>query len=230
MEAGRRDAELAARLGREFRDPALLARALTHRSFSGANNERLEFLGDALIGLFIADALYAERPRAEEGDLSRWRSSLVRERSLAAIARRLELGDHLRLGEGELKSGGWRRDSVLADAVEAVIAAVYLDGGFEAAQRTCRMLFAQDLADLPDAETLKDPKTRLQEWLQGRSRPLPLYEVLEESGPAHRRYFRVRASLADENRIADASGGSRRIAEQQAASNLLEALQQSDSA
>jgi len=228
VEVGRRDAELATKLGREFRDPALLARALTHRSFSGANNERLEFLGDALIGFFIADALYAQRPRAEEGDLSRWRSSLVRERSLAAIARRLGLGDHLRLGEGELKSGGWRRDSVLADAVEAVVAAVYLDGGFEAAQQTCHALFAQDLADLPEAETLKDPKTRLQEWLQGRSRPLPLYEVLEESGPAHRRYFRVRASLADEDRAADASGGSRRVAEQQAASDLLESLRQSD--
>ncbi|THD02901.1 ribonuclease III [Panacagrimonas perspica] len=218
---------MATKLGREFRDPALLARALTHRSFSGVNNERLEFLGDALIGFFIADALYVQRPRAEEGDLSRWRSSLVRERSLATIARRLGLGDHLRLGEGELKSGGWRRDSVLADAVEAVVAAVYLDGGFEAATQTCRTLFAQDLADLPDAETLKDPKTRLQEWLQGRSRPLPVYEVLEESGPAHRRYFLVRASLTDEDRASDASGSSRRIAEQQAASALLESLQSS---
>lgn len=227
MEVGRRDAELAVKLGREFRDPALLARALTHRSLSGNNNERLEFLGDALIGFFIADALYAQRPRAEEGDLSRWRSSVVRERSLAAIARRLGLGDHLRLGEGELKSGGWRRDSVLADAVEAVVAAVYLDGGFEAAQHTCRTLFAPDLADLPDAETLKDPKTRLQEWLQGRSRPLPVYEVLEESGPAHRRYFLVRASLTDEDRASEASGSSRRIAEQQAASALLESLQSS---
>jgi ribonuclease-3 len=227
VEVGRRDTELAVKLGREFRDPALLARALTHRSFSGANNERLEFLGDALIGFFIADALYEQRPRAEEGDLSRWRSSVVRERSLAAIARRLGLGDHLRLGEGELKSGGWRRDSVLADAVEAVVAAVYLDGGFEAAQQTCRMLFAPDLADLPDAETLKDPKTRLQEWLQGRSRPLPVYEVLEESGPAHRRYFLVRASLTDEDRASDASGSSRRVAEQQAASALLESLQSS---
>lgn len=227
MEFGRQDAELATKLGHEFRDPVLLVRALTHRSFSGANNERLEFLGDALIGLFIADALYAGRPRAEEGDLSRWRSSLVRERSLAAIARRLGLGNYLRLGEGELKSGGWRRDSVLADAVEALIAAVYLDGGFDAAQQTSRTLFAQDLADLPDAETLKDPKTRLQEWLQGRSRPLPVYEVLEESGPAHRRYFLVRASLTDEDRASDASGSSRRIAEQQAASSLLESLQSS---
>jgi ribonuclease-3 len=225
VDSARRDAELAAKLGREFRDPALLARALTHRSFSSDNNERLEFLGDALIGLFIADALFAARPRAGEGDLSRWRSSLVRECSLATIARRLGLGDHLRLGEGELKSGGWRRDSVLADAVEALVAAVYLDGGFEAAQHTCRELFAADLADLPDAEALKDPKTRLQEWLQGRSRPLPNYEVLEESGPAHRRYFRVRAWLTDEERSSEASGSSRRVAEQQAAASLLDALQ-----
>ncbi len=225
MEFGRRDAEIAAKLGREFRDPVLLARALTHRSYSGDNNERLEFLGDALIGFFIADALFAVRPKAEEGDLSRWRSSLVRERSLAAIARRLQLGDHLRLGEGELKSGGWRRDSVLADAVEALVAAVYMDGGFEAAQHTCRLLFAPELADLPEAETLKDPKTRLQEWLQGRSRPLPVYEVLEESGPALRRYFLVRASLTDEELASEASAGSRRIAEQQAASELLASLQ-----
>ena len=168
--------------------------------------------------------MFEARPRAGEGDLSRLRASLVRERSLAAIARRLDLGEHLRLGEGELKSGGWRRDSVLADAVEALVAAAYLDGGFEAAQQTCRALFSDELANLPDAETLKDPKTRLQEWLQARSRPLPVYEVLAESGPAHRRFFKVRASLTDEDRWAEASGNSRRVAEQQAASDLLASL------
>jgi ribonuclease III len=202
----------------------LLTRALTHRSYSGDNNERLEFLGDALIGLYVAGALFETRPRAGEGDLSRLRASLVRERSLAGLARRLNLGECLRLGEGELKSGGWRRDSVLADAVEALVAAIYLDGGFEAAQQACRRLFADGLGNLPDAETLKDPKTRLQEWLQARSRPLPSYEVLAESGPAHRRFFRVRASLVDEPRAAEASGNSRRAAEQQAASELLGAL------
>ena len=201
-----------------------MTRALTHRSYSGDHNERLEFLGDALIGLFVAGALFEARPRAGEGDLSRLRASLVRERSLAAIARRLDLGHCLRLGEGELKSGGWRRDSVLADAVEALMAAIYLDGGFEAARQACHRLFADELANLPDAETLKDPKTRLQEWLQARSRPLPSYEVLAESGPAHRRFFRVRASLADEPRAAEASGNSRRVAEQQAASDLLASL------
>lgn len=172
----------------------------------------------------MAAALFEARPRAGEGDLSRLRASLVRERSLAAIARRLQLGEYLRLGEGELKSGGWRRDSVLADAVEALVAAIYLDGGFEAAQQACRGLFAEELASLPDAETLKDPKTRLQEWLQARSRPLPQYTVLAESGPAHRRHFRVRASLVDEPRATEASGSSRRSAEQQAASDLLDSL------
>ncbi len=202
----------------------LLTQALTHRSYSSTNNERLEFLGDALIGLFVAGALFEARPRAGEGDLSRLRASLVRERSLAAIARRFNLGECLLLGEGELKSGGWRRDSVLADAVEALVAAVYLDGGFDAAQQACRSLFADELANLPDADSLKDPKTRLQEWLQARSRPLPHYEVLAESGPAHRRHFQVRASLMDEPRAAEATSNSRRAAEQQAASDLLNAL------
>lgn len=228
MDHERACAELAGRLGHTFRDPSVLLRALTHRSYSGDNNERLEFLGDALIGVLIAEALFREHPRAGEGALSRLRSSLVRERSLAVIARRLDLGDRLRLGEGELKSGGWRRDSVLADALEAVIAAVYLDGGFDAAGRVCRELFAAELANLPDAESLKDPKTRLQEWLQGRGRPLPQYEVLSESGPAHRRYFLVRARLADDGDSTEASGSSRRAAEQQAALILLTRLTGAD--
>lgn len=174
----------------------------------------------------MAETLYLGRPRAGEGDLSRLRSSLVRERSLAAIARRLQLGESLRLGEGELKSGGWRRDSVLADALEAVIAAVYLDGGHEAARQVCSHLFATELDSLPDAETLKDPKTRLQEWLQARGRPLPQYEVLSESGPAHRRYFVVSARLADDPAsVTEATGSSRRVAEQQAAAALLQHLQ-----
>lgn len=224
MDQERACAQLAERLGHVFQDPSILVRALTHRSHSADNNERLEFLGDALIGVIIAEALFHAHPRAGEGALSRLRSSLVRERSLAAIARRLELGERLRLGEGELKSGGWRRDSVLADALEAVLAAVYLDGGYEAAGRVCQALFAAELASLPDSESLKDPKTRLQEWLQGRSRPLPHYEVLTESGPAHRRYFVVRARLADVDASAEASGNSRRAAEQQAAFILLQRL------
>ena len=225
MDVKARDRQLATRLGHVFAEPAHLARALTHRSYSADNNERLEFLGDALIGLFAADVLFAARPRAGEGDLSRLRASIVRERSLATIARRLEIGDCLRLGEGELKSGGWRRDSVLADAIEALVAAVYLDGGYAAAQRVCARMFAPELENLPDAETLKDSKTRLQEWLQGHGRALPRYEVLAESGPPHRRYFSVRAVLVDEERMAKASGSSRRTAEQQAAAMLLQQLQ-----
>jgi ribonuclease III len=225
LDPARHDQVLSRKLAYVFREPAHLARALTHRSYAADNNERLEFLGDALIGLFMADTLVRQRPRAGEGDLSRLRSSLVRERSLAAIGRRLELGDCLRLGEGELKSGGWRRDSVIADALEAVIAAVYLDGGFEAARGVCAHLFAPEIENLPDAEMLKDPKTRLQEWLQGRSRPLPRYEVLSESGPAHRRMFCVRASLDDAPRATEATATSRRVAEQQAAAALLQQLE-----
>lgn len=212
---------LCAALGYVFQEPALLTQALTHRSHSGLHNERLEFLGDALISAAVAEHLYRAQPRAEEGGLSRLRASLVRENSLAQIARQLDLGPLLRLGEGELKSGGWRRESVLADAFEALIGAVFLDGGFEAARDVCLRQFAAQLASLPDPETLKDPKTRLQEWLQGRGRPLPSYEVLSESGPPHRRQFRVRAGLGDESRSTEACAGSRRDAEQKAAEQLL---------
>ena len=217
-------------LGYQFREPALLTQALTHRSHCGSHNERLEFLGDALISAAVAEQLYRAQPRAEEGGLSRLRASLVRENSLAHIARQLDLGPLLRLGEGELKSGGWRRESVLADAFEAVIGAVFLDGGFEAARDVCLRQFAAQLSSLPDPETLKDPKTRLQEWLQGRGRPLPVYEVLSESGPPHRRQFRVRARLDDEARSTEATAGSRRDAEQKAAEQLLADLAEQRSA
>lgn len=226
-ETGRLWDQLQRRIGYRFEQPLLLRQALTHRSSSSVNNERLEFLGDALISAYVAQRLYEQQPRAGEGALSRLRASLVREQSLARLARDIDLGPLLQLGEGELKSGGWRRDSVLADALEALVAAAYLDGSTAALKAVCAHLFDAALADLPDPETLKDPKTRLQEWLQGRSRPLPVYEVLEESGPAHRRYFLVRASLTDEDRASNASGSSRRIAEQQAASALFESLQSS---
>lgn len=215
---------LATALGYVFREPAHLQRALTHRSYSAANNERLEFLGDALISAVIAERLFRDLLRAEEGALSRLRASLVRESTLARIARRLELGERLQLGEGELKSGGWRRDSVLADAFEAVIGAVFLDGGFEVARDVCLRQFEPDLASLPDAESLKDAKTRLQEWLQGRGRPLPAYDVLSESGPPHRRNFHVCAKLLDAERMTEAHASSRRVAEQKAAELLLQAL------
>lgn len=215
---------LQAALGYEFKDLALLERAVTHRSHAAGNNERLEFLGDALINFVIGDVLFQLQPRAEEGALSRLRASLVREPALALLARELKLGDLMRLGDGELKSGGWRRDSVLADAFEAVIGAIHLDGGFEAARAACLRCFARLLDQLPDPEALKDPKTRLQEWLQGRSRPLPVYEVLSESGPPHRREFVVRARLGDAGLHAEATANSRRNAEQKAAERLLQRL------
>jgi ribonuclease-3 len=216
-----RHQRLSRQIGYAFRDPKLLEQALTHRSQHHVNNERLEFLGDGLINFAVAAALYESCPRTEEGGLSRLRASLVREESLARIARELDLGDLLKLGESELKSGGYRRDSILADALEALIGAVFLDAGYDAAQAVCLKLYASQLKDLPDPETLKDPKTRLQEWLQKQSRPLPVYEVLSEQGPPHRRVFAVRCQLADGDETTDASGASRRQAEQRAAEQLL---------
>ncbi|SEQ60011.1 ribonuclease-3 [Solimonas aquatica] len=216
------------RLAYQFREPALLSQALTHRSASARNNERLEFLGDALVNFVIAEALYRQRGDAEEGALSRLRASLVREETLALLATKLELSEVLTLGESELKSGGFRRHSILADAFEAVLGAIYLDGGFAAAADVCRRLFEELLGQLPDADSLKDAKTRLQEWLQARQRPLPRYEVLSEEGPPHERRFAVRASLADGSHSAEATGRSRRGAEQDAARALLQVLENAD--
>ncbi|PPE75828.1 ribonuclease III [Solimonas fluminis] len=213
--------ELSRRLGYNFRDSALLQQALTHRSYAHGNNERLEFLGDGLLNFVIGERLYSLQPKAEEGALSRLRASLVREETLARLGRDLQLGELLRLGESELKSGGYRRDSILADAVEAVIGAVYLDGGFEAARAVCERLYAPLLADLPDAESLKDPKTRLQEALQADGRPLPRYEILSESGPPHARRFAVRCLLPDNESFTESEGASRRSAEQRAAELMI---------
>jgi ribonuclease-3 len=211
-------------LGHAFGDGTLLERALTHRSAGPDNNERLEFLGDALLNLAIADELFRSHPRAPEGDLSRLRASLVREPTLAAAARRIKLGESIRLGQGELRSGGFRRDSILADGLEALIGAVYLDAGFEAAIALCRRLLAPELATLPDAGSLKDAKTQLQEWLQAIPRPLPEYTVLREEGPAHRRQFTVRCRLIDDDMAIEADGNSRRAAEQTAADRMLRSL------
>jgi ribonuclease-3 len=211
-------------IGYDFRDASLLVRALSHRSTGAGNNERLEFLGDGLINFLVGAALYHARSADEEGALSRLRASLVREESLARLARDLRLGEYLHLGESELKSGGFRRDSILADALEALMGAIYLDGGFDAASDVCHRLFSPLLSTLPDAETLKDAKTRLQEWLQAKGRPLPRYEVLSETGPAHRRHFVVRCALTDAEHYADADGASRRNAEQGAAEAMLRLL------
>ncbi|MDP3293814.1 MAG: ribonuclease III [Nevskia sp.] len=215
---------LCAALGYQFLDAALLQRALTHRSFGVDHNERLEFLGDALLNFAIAAEIFRLRPKAPEGDLSRLRASIVREETLAAAARRLPLSDVIRLGSGELRTGGFRRDSTLADVLEALIGAVYLDGGTEPAHALCLKLLAPELEALPEAGSLKDYKTRLQEVLQAESRPLPEYTVLSEDGPAHRRNFAVRCLLPDSGQIMEAEAHSRRIAEQRAASAMLDAI------
>ena len=212
------------RIGHAFADPALLAQALTHRSAAPVHNERLEFLGDGVVNLVAAEALFQRWPKADEGVLTRARAELVREASLAAIARRLELGERLTLGPGELKSGGFRRDSILADALEAVVAAIYLDAGYEACRGVVLPWFEESLAALPEGRPEKDAKTRLQEWLQGRQHPLPAYELLGESGSDHDKTFRVRCALSVPELSAEGEGSSRRAAEQQAAEKVLDLL------
>lgn len=215
---------LQAALGYRFESPALLTQALTHRSFGSDNGERLEFLGDGWVNFWVGDALYRARPHADEGELSRLRASLVCEPALAKIALQLNLGDALRLGGGELKSGGYRRESVLADALEAVLGAVVLDGGFPAASAVAEKLFADSLSHLPSGAAPKDAKTRLQEWLQGRGRPLPEYRLLDSSGPAHRQIFIVACVLSDAAQQTQADGVSRKAAEQKAAELMMEEL------
>lgn len=208
-------------LGYRFRDETLLQTALTHRSAGSVNNERLEFLGDALLNTVIAIELFERRPGASEGDLSRLRAALVRGETLTAIARELGLGARLRLGEGERKSGVRRRDSILADSLEALLGAVYLDSDFATVSDSVRRLFGPRLDELPDAEQLKDPKTRLQELLQRDGRPLPEYQLVEAAGADHERRFTVRCRLAGSGIESVATAGSRRKAEQQAASDCL---------
>lgn len=208
-----------------FVRPELLDEALTHRSAGRRNNERLEFLGDAVLNFLIADALYRRVPDADEGGLSRLRANLVRRETLAEIAGELALGDALVLGPGELKSGGFRRKSILADALEAVIGAVYLDGGFQACSDLVDRLFEQRLESLPTTDSLKDPKTRLQEYLQARQAPLPAYRLVAEEGEPHRRVFFVACEIEGMDRPVEASGRSRRAAEQEAARLALETLQ-----
>lgn len=211
------------KLGYRFADEALLQLALTHRSAGRPNNERLEFLGDALVNLVVAEMLFDSRPHANEGELSRLRAQLVSEAALAERARTLQLGDALKLGPGELKSGGYRRDSILADAFEAMVAAIYRDGGYAVCRDWLRANFAGPLAAAGPPQ--KDPKTRLQEWLQGRGLPLPHYELLAEYGDEHARQFDV-ACVIEQPLAArfEGRGGSRRAAEQIAADAALALL------
>ena len=209
-----------------FRDPGLLAQALTHRSAGAPHNERLEFLGDSLVNLIIAEALYQRWPQVDEGALTRARAELVRESGLAPIARELDLGARLTLGPGEMKSGGHRRDSILADALEALVAAIYLDAGFEACRAVVLPWFEPAMAALPPPHKVgKDAKTRLQEWLQGRQKPLPVYALLSESGEEHAKTFQVSCTLAEPHVVTEGEGGSRRAAEQTAAEAALAALE-----
>lgn len=214
------------RIGHRFADPALLAQALRHRSAGVPHNERLEFLGDSIVNMLVAQTLFERWPKADEGALTRARSALVCEGALAVIARQLELGPRLVLGPGELKSGGFRRDSILADTVEAVIAAIYLDAGFDACRQAVLPWFEASIAALPaTGKPDKDPKTRLQEWLQARQKPLPHYELISESGDDHAKHFHVRCTLVDPTLASEGEGTSRRIAEQQAAAAALALLE-----
>jgi ribonuclease-3 len=213
---------LAERLGIRFSDPGLLDQALTHRSFGPANNERLEYLGDAVLSFVVAEMLFRRFPAASEGELSRYRASLVSGEALAALAAELGLGERLRLGDGEMKSGGQRRATILADALEAVFGAVFLDQGLDATRTAAERLLDGALAALPEAAALKDPKTRLQEWLQGRGHALPAYTVLEVCGEPHEQRFRVRCDVPELALTAVAEGSSRRRAEQEAAQRILE--------
>ncbi|MDO4709678.1 MAG: ribonuclease III [Pseudomonadota bacterium] len=211
----------------KFAEPALLAQALRHRSAGQPHNERLEFLGDAVVNLLAAEALYAAWPKADEGALTRARTELVRESALAGIARNLDLGASLSLGPGEMKSGGHRRDSILADAVEALVGAVYLDAGLDAARAMALPWFESLIAALPPPNKVgKDAKTRLQEWLQARGKPLPVYTLLAESGEEHARQFDVSCSLAEPALQERGLGTSRRAAEQLAAAKILRVLEQ----
>ncbi|UCB54941.1 MAG: ribonuclease III [Thiotrichales bacterium] len=215
-------AVLTRRLDYTFKNEALLTEALTHRSAAVINNERLEFLGDGILNFIIAARLFDQYRGMQEGDLSRLRASLVNKDSLADIAKQLEIGRFIQLGSGELKSGGRRRDSILADAVEAVFGAVYLDSGFETCRDLILRLYDDKLRNVPDVQTLKDSKTSLQELLQSRRFPLPVYTVLEVSGKAHNQMFTVECSIEELECITTAQGKSRRKAEQAAAKLAIE--------
>jgi ribonuclease-3 len=202
-------------------DSDVFQKAITHRSMGKKNNERLEFLGDSVLGLVISDFLFEYFPNAKEGELSRFRSHLVRGTTLSEIAAESHLGDYLNLGEGELKSGGFRRESIMEDALEAIIGAVYTIKGFDYARSYILSLFGERLNNLPDPELLKDPKSRLQEWLQSEGRPVPSYRVLDISGDAHQQKFLTECRIESLDIVTQAEGSSRRKAEQSAAEKAL---------
>jgi ribonuclease-3 len=216
---------LQTRIGYQFSQPDLLQQALTHRSFSATNNERLEFLGDNVLNFIIAHQLFNLFPDIPEGDLSRLRAKLVKESSLAEIAISLHLGDALKLGEGELKSAGWRRPSILADALEAIVGAVYLDGGFDAAQQVVALLYRDKLQTIDPTSIDKDAKSQLQEYLQSKKMDLPEYQVVSIEGEAHAQTFTVQCEIKKLKLTTTGVGTSRRVAEQQAAKLAMDKIQ-----
>ena len=211
-----------------FRDAGLFEQALTHRSASGESNERLEFLGDAVLDTVVSEIVFRAFPNAPEGDLSRLRSSLVKDSALANLAVELGVGDWLVLGSGERKTGGHRRASILADALEALFGAVYLDAGFDASRALIEKAFGERFSNLPDPRELRDPKTRLQEWLQARQQQLPDYSLVDVSGQAHDQTFEVQCSIDGVEATTRGSGSSRRRAEQKSARAMLDVLQQQE--
>lgn len=213
--------KLQTKLGYQFKDGELLNLALTHRSANGKHNERLEFLGDSILSFVIADDLYHRFPKVTEGDMSRMRATLVRGNTLAELGREFELGDYLKLGPGELKSGGFRRDSILADAVEAIMGAVYLDSDVETIRGIILDWYKSRLEAIEPGVSQKDPKTRLQEFLQGRRKPLPVYTVTNIKGEAHNQEFTVSCEVAGIGKPVVGKGTSRRKAEQAAAETAL---------
>ena len=217
-------AALERALDYEFSDPGLLTTALTHRSAGSRNNERLEFLGDSIVNHIVAEALYQRFPAAREGDMSRMRASLVKGETLADMAREMDVGEHLLLGPGERKSGGYRRSSILADTLEALAGAILLDAGYERCRTCVLRWFDQRLQKLSSGATDKDAKTRLQEYLQGRGNPLPEYEMVLVEGDDHDQVFSVHCRLSRPNMVVAGSGKSRRKAEQDAAQNALRKL------
>jgi len=212
-------------LAYEFANESLLRQALTHRSAAGDNNERLEFLGDSILQVTMSELVFHERPDASEGRLSRLRSSLVKDTTLSEIAAELGLGEHLILGSGEKKSGGHRRASILADALEAIFGAVYLDAGIDVAKALVLRAYDKRVKELPESGELRDPKSRLQELLQGRKLALPDYEMAKVSGQAHKQTFEVNCRIAELDLNATGSGTTRRDAEQVAAQSMLELIE-----
>jgi len=212
-------------IGYTFKQPALLQQALRHRSAGAPHNERLEFLGDSLVNLMVAESLFSYWPKSDEGALTRGRANLVRESSLAEIARRLDIGDSIVLGTGEMKTGGHRRDSILADTLEAVIAAIYLDSNFETCRTTVLPWFEQQIRDIQPGKIDKDAKTRLQEWLQAKQLARPDYQLIESRGEDHARIFVVQCSTVEPDLCEQAEGSSLRLAEMAAAEKIMNKLE-----